>query len=239
MILFQLFLASYSANIDVFRHRNLVGSIRKGNSGRFQNLLAQNTQALALRGLQAEPGANEQKIIFRTLVDSIINENELKGDYTPLILVTLYGDSQSFVLILTRTRARIDFQNLKKRTALMFAIKFALLYNAKILLGLGADSDISEYHGRTALQYVCLIGDSVKRERAILLLLQNHAYVPLSPLFHHYIKFNNCNFHRIGGKSVNLNADETPMKGFIDKHEELVIYFFGCLICFILFFSSK
>lgn len=240
LILFEVFSRSYSASMLVINHPNLMSSIRNGDVDEFDAVVADNPGAvnrfipsywtMALRGLKIDPESPERLSILRSLFGSLANKNELVDDCTPLVFVTFLGDVKAMEIVLAGSE--IDFQNSKKETALIIAMKYRFLYKARMLLENGADPNTKNSEGLTALHYACVIKNKHKRQRAITFLLQNYADVPVN-LFPNFIRFKNCDLERVKNKNVNilinLNADEMLIKRLIDRIDELGSYFLFCM----------
>jgi ankyrin repeat protein len=91
------------------------------------------------------------------LLDSGANENYTTfgdAEFTPLIAATNQGDIDVLDELLKKRPTIINYQTQGGRTALMFACHNLDYYKVKLLLKYGANPNLKDYKGRTALDYV-------------------------------------------------------------------------------------
>ena len=230
--LFQLTFGSIIVNGERNLHSRIMTSIRTGNLHELQNVVDIHPEmvsnfnlaywTMASHNVKTFPNDINRRRILTSLFRKLANKNQVKGRYTPLIFGVLSG-SVEVVKKFIRSNT-INTPNKYGETALIVALHTGNIEIAEELIYRGADVNIADKKGFTALQYATRLNDPLKRSEAINLLLSNSATVSSFDYPKYGIKFDEIDAAKVLNSfnvvTVELNMDELLMKRLLMDFEE-------------------
>ena len=230
--LFQLTFGSIIVNGERNLHSRIMTSIRTGNLQELQNVVDINPEmvsnfnlaywTMASHNVKTFPNDINRRKILTSLFRKLANKNQVKDRYTPLIFGVLSGNVE-VVKKFIRSNT-INTPNKYGETALIAAVRTGNIEIVKELVYRGADVNIADKKGFTALQYATSLNDHLKRSEAINLLLSNWATVSCFDYPKYVIKFDEIDTAKLLNNlyvvTVELSMDELLMKRLLMDFEE-------------------